>query len=269
MTESTTEAEPPPSPRPSPSPGPGPGRPSTIQRVMRLLVTLMLAATIGVVTVIGLSGAVVAHRAEGRIIDAPTTVAPATAAIVPGATIFPDGTPSLTVQDRLDGALLLYELGTVDHILVSGDNREEHYNEPVAMRNALVAEGVPPEAVSLDYAGLDTWDTCIRAREQFGLTDAVIVTQQRYAPRTAALCSAAGIDIQVLAVEPPAFQRRTTKVLRQTRETMAKVKAFGDIIRTPPARHGGPAIGLVGSRNMPENGHPPDWDWVTDGPADG
>jgi vancomycin permeability regulator SanA len=119
----------------------------------------------------------------------------------------------------------------------------------------------------LDYAGLDTWDTCLRAAEQFGVERAVALTQHRYAPRTAALCRRAGIDVTVLSVDPPR-QRLGARVRAVGRENLAKVKAVHDLVRRPPARHGGPFIGLVGSVDMPPGGHPPDWDYAADGPSE-
>ena len=163
-------------------------------------------------------------------------------------------------------AWALHDADLVDHILVSGDNRETHYNEPVAMRNRLIEAGVPADEVTLDYAGLDTWDTCLRASEQFGVEDAIVITQNRHAERTASLCRTAGIDVVVLAIDHPP-QRRATKLRVEIRESLAKVKVWGDIIRTPPARHAGPFIGLVGSVDVPEGGHPPDWNWVNNSAA--
>ena len=223
-------------------------------------VKLPIVAGIALCCIVGLSGAVIAHRSQGVIHTGVDTVPDRSVVIVPGARVFPSGSPSLMLEDRLDAALALHASDRVEHVLVSGDNRESHYNEPVAMRNHLVAAGLDAVDVTLDYAGLDTWDTCLRAREQFGVTDAVVVTQHRHAQRTAALCRAAGIDAVVLAVDHPA-QRRTTQIRNEVREALAKVKAWADIVRHPPARHGGPRVGLVGSVGMPAGGHPPDWNW--------
>ncbi len=232
----------------------------------RWTVKLALSGLIAVLSLIGLAATVIADRSDGLIHTEIETLPARSVVIVPGARVFPDGRTSLMVQGRLDGALALRDAGLVDHVLVSGDNRETTYNEPVTMRNALVDAGVPAEEITLDYAGLDTWDTCLRAGEQFGVEDAIVVTQRRHAERTASLCRAAGIDVVVLAVDHPP-QRRSTKVRVGIRESLAKVKAWGDIIRTPPARHAGPFIGLVGSVDMPEGGHPPDWNWENNSAA--
>lgn len=244
------------------------GIPASIFRIYRLIRTLTVLSVVGVFGAIGISAILVAEKAKGQIYHDPSLIPAAPVAIVPGARVFPDGRPSLTLQNRLDAGRHLYESGVVDHLLVSGDNREANYNEPAAMRDALVAAGVPAEDVSIDYAGLDTWDTCQRAAEQFGVTKAVLVTQERYAKRSAALCKTAGIETAVLAIEAPVFQRRSTGFRRSSREVLAKVKAAVDMTIGTEATHGGPAIGLVGSVGMPPGGHPPDWDWTRNAPAE-
>lgn len=56
---------------------------------------------------------------------------------------------------------------------MSGDGSSEDYDEPTAMLNWLVEHGVPAERVVRDVAGLDTHDTCVRAREVFWVTEAL------------------------------------------------------------------------------------------------
>ena len=229
----------------------------------RRLVKLALSGAIGLTTLILFCGAMVAHQATDEQHGVVDAVMAAPVAIVPGARVYPDGSPSPVLQHRLRGALDLYREGVVDHILVSGDNRVSHYNEPVAMRNALVAMGVPEADITLDYAGLDTWDTCLRANQQFGVAEAVLVTQGLYADRISALCAQAGVANSVLTVEAPA-RPWNHALMAYGREQLARVKAVGDLVRQPPARHGGAFIGLPGSVGMPEHGHPPDWDWTVD-----
>jgi vancomycin permeability regulator SanA len=222
-------------------------------------VKLSVVGAVSVLSLIGLAGAVIVDRADGLLLADLDAVPHRSVVIVPGAKVESNGQPGLHVGHRLEAAAALFDRGTVDHVLVSGDNRESHYNEPVVMRNWLVdSAGLDPADITLDYAGFDTWDTCLRAREQFGVTDAVVVTQERYADRAAALCDATGIDIVVLIVDTPHEPLLTSTRLR-FRERLAAVKAGWDLVRNPPAHHGGPFIGLVGSEGMPEGGHSPDW----------
>ncbi|MCU0358174.1 MAG: YdcF family protein, partial [Cyclobacteriaceae bacterium] len=57
---------------------------------------------------------------------------------------------------RMDRAAELFHKKKIDHFILSGDNRTRYYNEPVEMRKALVARGVPSGSVTLDYAGFRT-----------------------------------------------------------------------------------------------------------------
>lgn len=169
--------------------------------------------------------------------------------IVPGARVFSSGRPSPALADRLDVAYDALVAGSMDHILVSGDNRTDRYNEPEAMQAYLVDRGVEPGQITMDFAGLDTWDTCIRANKQFGVTEAMFVTQGVYANRAASLCQAAGIDVIVAAVPEPDYGLRR-RVMARLRESLASVKAIGDIVRTPASHHEGPFVGLVSSEQQ-------------------
>lgn len=233
----------------------------------RLIASFAIAAVVLGVLALIISWAAIYDASQDLVFTDAADLAPANVVIVPGALVFDDGQPSKMLSDRVDAAVALYDEGTVPHLLVSGDNSVERYNEPVAMREHALAQQVPAEHITLDYAGVDTWDTCVRARDQFGVTSAIVVTQKLYASRTAALCDAAGIDVAVLAIDPPPLRTRTLW-LGRAREPLAKVKAATDLIRTPSPQFGGERIGLVGSVGMPEGGHPPDWNWQTNAAAE-
>ena len=96
-------------------------------------------------------------------------VPPAPVALVLGAKVYPDGTPSAFLAARLDLAKRLFEAGKVRVILVSGDNMAPEYNEPDAMRDYLIQAGVPADKVIADYAGFDTYDSCARALRIFNV----------------------------------------------------------------------------------------------------
>lgn len=115
-------------------------------------------------------------------------------ALVLGAEVYADGQPSRYLQKRLDVALELFAAGKVKAILVSGDNSSPHYNETDSMRNYLLEQGVPAAKVVGDHAGYDTYDSCVRAKQVFGVTRAIVVSQTFHLPRALATCRAIGID---------------------------------------------------------------------------
>jgi SanA protein len=114
--------------------------------------------------------------------------------LVFGAGYWADGTPSDVMKDRVEAAVDLYRSGKVRLVLFSGDNRFADYNEPAKMREYALSLGLPAEAIVLDYAGRRTYDSCYRARDIFGLTEALLVTQRYHLPRALYTCQRLGLD---------------------------------------------------------------------------
>ncbi len=118
-----------------------------------------------------------------------------TVAIVFGAGLGKAGGPSDVLYDRLTVASQLYKAGKVQKILVSGDNSYENYNEPEVMTTTLIdAFAIPAADIGQDFAGRRTYDTCIRAKEVFGIEQAILVTQDFHLPRALYTCNSLGIE---------------------------------------------------------------------------
>jgi SanA protein len=165
---------------------------------------------------------------------------PVAVVIVPGAGLNRDGTPSLPLRDRVDSAVALYQAGKAQKILMSGDNSTVSYNEPEAMRQYALEQGVPDEDIVLDYAGRRTYDTCLRARLIFGLDKAAITTQAYHLHRAVFLCQALGIDILGIPVEESRYQP-SRFLFWNFREVLASAAAFWDVyIKAPEVILGEP-----------------------------
>lgn len=200
---------------------------------------LWLAATAGGLLCVGLAvvanAVVVLSTADDRTDDA-ALLERAQVAVVPGSRVNPDGTLGGVVGERVAAAVRLYEAGTVEKILVSGDNGAPEYNEPEAMLAAVLAAGVAPEDVFTDYAGFDTWHTMRRARLVFEVDSAVVVSQDPFLARAVHLGRAAGLDVQGYVAGdagPPG------------REVLARVSGFGEALLRPDVV-GGPALPITG-----------------------
>lgn len=142
-------------------------------------------------------------------------------------------------EGRMDSAALLWRAGKVRHLLVSGDNSRDDYDEPTAMRDALIARDIPARAITLDYAGFRTFDSLVRAREVFGLRELIVVTDDWHQPRALYLAGAAGLDaLGVSSAELPWSMSGKTRV----REWLSRVKAVADVcvLRTKPKFLGEP-----------------------------
>ena len=134
-----------------------------------------------------------------------------------------DGTPSKMLRDRLETAVLLYEMGVSEYILCSGDNGKVDYNEVGVMKKYLMDKGVPENAIYLDHAGFSTYESACRAKAIFGLTTAVVVTQEYHMYRALYTLIDKGVD----AVGVPAIDARYNgQTMRDLREIVARCKDY-------------------------------------------
>lgn len=234
------------------------GGASTADRHRRLwaprhpvLSVAMLAATLLLIAVVGANVAV-ARAGSGHTYEQVEDVPARPVAIVLGAGVVGDE-PSPMLAQRVDAGVALYEAGRVEHLLVSGDNSRPGYDEPTVMRDRALAAGVPPDRVTRDFAGFDTYDSCARARQVFGVEAAVIVTQAYHLPRALVTCRALGIDAVGLALPDWAHQPdevgfgypRSLVASLQGREYLATVKAVADVgVLHPEPTFTGPPVAL-------------------------
>ncbi|HBK34456.1 MAG: hypothetical protein UU08_C0003G0009 [Candidatus Uhrbacteria bacterium GW2011_GWE2_40_58] len=167
-------------------------------------------------------------------------VNPVSVAIVFGAGLADQQTPSDALRDRLVIAAELYRLGKVQHILVSGDNQYIEHNEPDVMHDALVEEfAVPDEVIAVDYAGRRTYDTCIRARDIWGIEEAVLISQGYHLPRAIWTCERLGIESTGVSASLQSYIYGSQYELR---EIAAMYKAIIDLYMKKPFYIGGEMI---------------------------
>jgi vancomycin permeability regulator SanA len=153
------------------------------------------------------------------------------------------GKPSPYLANRLNAAAELYRDGKVKVVLVTGDNSRKEYDEPDAMRTYLRKHGVPDERIVSDFAGFDTWDSCVRAKKIFGVDRAVLVSQGFHIRRAIALCRTAGIDAYGVGVDAA---HNATWYYGGTREIFAAGKAALDAVFKPDPQFLGPEETGVG-----------------------
>lgn len=158
------------------------------KKVALALIVLLLGATFFALPLL------VQHFEQAKIYSVDDVPAQ-TVAIVFGAGIGKNGGPSDVLYDRLTVASQLYKAGKVQKILVSGDNSYEIYNEPEVMATTLInAFAIPREVIAQDFAGRRTYDTCIRAKEVFGVEKVILITQDFHLPRALYTCNSLGVD---------------------------------------------------------------------------
>ncbi|MBN1170567.1 MAG: YdcF family protein [Micromonosporaceae bacterium] len=95
--------------------------------------------------------------------------------------------------------------------------------------------GVEPERIVADLFGLDTYDTCRRAHDVYGVRRALLVAQSYHLPRAVALCRSLGVDSDGVEAGCRGC-RQTTLTKAALRELPAAWKAALDTWRDrPPA----------------------------------
>ena len=124
---------------------------------------------------------------------------------------------------RIDAAVELYETGKVDRILISGAKKGAGYDEPQAMREALVVRGVPDSILVLDGQGFHTIESIVRAKEVYEVDSLTVISQEFHNRRSLYMAKHNGMD----AI---AFNAANTTVLRWRvimflRERASRVKA--------------------------------------------
>ncbi|MBN2387502.1 MAG: YdcF family protein [Anaerolineales bacterium] len=187
---------------------------------------LFLLALLGVLTLL-LPRLITGLYAHSRTYT-PDEVPARRVAIVFGAGLWRDGSPTPVLRDRVARAAELYFAGRVERLLFSGDNRFADYNEPAAMRAYALELGLPDEAIVLDYAGRRTYDTCYRAREIFQVDEAILITQAFHLPRALYICNQLGLPSIGVNADLRTYRQRSM-LYWSGRELLATLTALWDV----------------------------------------
>ena len=197
------------------------------KRILKMLPKLILILFILGLLVLFVPRLVTGLYARGKIYTQ-SEVPARRVAIVFGAGLWRNGSPTPVLEDRVTAAANLYFAGKVEKLLMSGDNRFVSYNEPEAMRQLALKLGVPYDAIVLDYAGRRSYDTCYRARAIFQVDQAILVTQAFHMPRVIYTCNSLGVD--AVGVESDLRIYRKSSVLYwNARELLATAAAIWDV----------------------------------------
>lgn len=164
--------------------------------------------------------------------------------IVLGCGVNADGIPTPLLSDRLDAAIELYNKGVAPKILMSGDHGKNDYDEVNAMRQYAVSAGVPSEDIFMDHAGFSTYETMYRAKAIFGITRAVVVTQEYHLTRSLYNAKAMGIDACGVIATGHVF---AAQPYYSAREILARTKDFFWCIIKPEPTFLGETVDIKGS----------------------
>ena len=123
---------------------------------------------------------------------------PVDATVVLGAQVYPNGTPSRALADRLDAAIRLYKLGETPILIMSGGIDSSGVSEAAAMRDYAISQGVPAQDILIDEYGNNTEATAINTIalcEQYGYQRIGAVSSFYHMARIKMLFLANGHDV--------------------------------------------------------------------------
>lgn len=158
-----------------------------------------------------------------------------------------DGKPSPMLKDRLDKGISLYKAGAAPKLLMSGDHGRTDYNEVQVMKQYAIDAGVPSEDVFMDHARFSTYESMIRARDIFGVTSPIVVTQKYHLYRAVYIGKSLGIPCLGVATDDFAYGGQ---FYRSLRECLARCK---DVLTThlgTPPTYGGEQIPISGNGDI-------------------
>lgn len=192
------------------------------KRLKQIVIALVLTMIFGCTTAL-----IINHNVESvgaAYILSPNDVPKADAILVLGAYVFPSGTVSTMLNDRLTVGYELYELGKAPKLLVSGDHGQKDYDEVNSMKTFLKDKGVPGQNVFMDHAGFSTYESMYRARDIFKIQKVIIVTQEYHLKRAVFVARALGLDAYGVASDKRDYGQ--AMLVYKLREIAARNKDF-------------------------------------------
>ncbi len=151
----------------------------------------------------------------------PTAPSPSRTILVLGASVHPDKTPSPILRDRLDSAVALYRAQPDATIIVSGDGREAHYNEPAAMKQYLLQHGIPDQHILADERGYTTYASMYHLAHRYHVKQCIIVSQKFHLARAISTGTLLGVSCVGLSADTGAYEKAQ---LYEMREIPARTK---------------------------------------------
>ena len=137
-----------------------------------------------------------------------------------------DGNDNPFFYERIKTATSLYQLGNIEKIILSGDHETRYYNEPRAMRTALVNSGVPDTILVSDGGGIRTLESVIRCKQVLKINEVIIVTQRFHAYRALFISKYYNLNAVVVITKPVPFSDSFAVLMR---EVLARPLAVIDL----------------------------------------
>jgi SanA protein len=171
-----------------------PGRIGWVWRWFRRLAWLVMWLVVLFIGVVAYANFTAIWASRGRLFTDVAKLPETKVGLVFGTTDRVNGRENLYFRYRIDAAVRVWNSGKIKTLIVSGDNRSQYYNEPEKMKQALMEQGIPESRIVCDYAGLRTLDSVVRAKEIFGTSSILVISQRFQNERAIYLATAHGIE---------------------------------------------------------------------------
>ena len=143
--------------------------------------------------------------------------------IVLGAGVRKDGQPCDLLADRLLTAVKVYERNICKRVLLTGDHRDEDYNEVDIMKKWIIKNKVDEHDILLDGDGFCTYDSMYNAKNKFNIQSAIISTNKYHLPRAIYIARSMGIEAYGVSSDIREYDRMKKY---KKRERLAQLKDF-------------------------------------------
>lgn len=144
----------------------------------------------------------------------------------------PENAPNYYFINRITATAELFKAEKIDKVIASGGDYSSRpgggYDELVAMRDSLIAHGVPDSVIILDYDGTRTLNSIVKAKEVYGEDCITLISQKYHNERAIYLASQQGIDAIGYNAKPSHII--TKRIKNEGREFLARVKLFIDML---------------------------------------
>lgn len=213
-----------------------------MKRILKNIFTIFLLLLVAGIVFIAWANYSIKKESEPfvsyNITDVPTAK---TALLLGTGKTLSNGMPNAYFYNRIKAAADLYKNGKVQYIIVSGDNSTKDYNEPEDMQLALTQQGIPQEKIILDHAGFRTLDSVVRAKEIFGQSKLIIISQKFHNERAIFLAQKNGMQAFGYNAEDV---NKYAGLKTNLREYLAKAKVYWDLIFGVQPKFGGEKIAI-------------------------
>ena len=167
--------------------------------------------------------------------------------ISPGAKVYANNISDV-VRDRIEAGVDCINHSKAQRILISGDHGRTDYDEVNQMRLYMQRiYNVQPDIIFMDHAGFSTYETMYRARDIFCVDNAVVVTQKFHLARSVYIGRKLGLNIVGYEAPELTGYSKQTHTNWNTREALARIKAFFMVLLNSKPTYLGEQIPITGN----------------------